>query len=162
MKIYIGADHAGYELKEKLTEYLINLNYEVADKGAFSFNPADDYPDFVRPVALAVAEEKDAMGIVIGGSGFGEAICANRVKGARALVFYGPMLPTKDVDITGRKSTDPYEIIKLARIHNDANVLSLGVRFIDDEEIKKAITIFLETKFGGDERHIRRIKKLDI
>jgi ribose 5-phosphate isomerase B len=162
MKIYIGADHAGYELKEKLTDYLVDLNYEVSDKGAFDFNPGDDYPDFVRPVALSVAEEEGSMGIVVGGSGFGEAMCANRVKGARALVFYGPMLPKSAVDVTGRESHDPYELIKLARLHNDANVLSLGVRFISVDEAKEAVKIFLETKFGGDERHVRRIKKLDI
>jgi ribose 5-phosphate isomerase B len=162
MKIYIGSDHAGYELKEKLKQYLNSLKYEVADQGAFSFDVNDDYPDFIRPVAEAVAKDKENRGIVIGGSGFGEAICANRVKGARALVFYGPMLPKKSVDIEGRESTDPYELIKLSRMHNDSNIISLGTRFITDEEAKEAIKIFLEAKFTGGERHIRRIKKLDL
>ena len=95
MKIYIGTDHAGFELKNKLKDYLSNLGlgYEVIDKGAFSFDADDDYPDFIRPVAEAVASEEGSFGIILGGSGFGEAICANRVKGARAVVFYGPMLP---------------------------------------------------------------------
>ena len=161
-KIYIGADHVGFEIKEKLMDYLINQGYEVADKGAFVFNKHDDYPDFIKPLAEAVAEDSKARGIIIGGSGFGEAICANRVKGSRALVFYGPMLPEIAVDIEGRKSNDPYEIIKLARLHNDANIISFGVRFITEEQMKEAIKVFLETKFSGDERHIRRIKKLDL
>ena len=162
MKIYIGSDHAGYELKEKLTNYLIGLNYEVADKGAFSFDANDDYPDFIKPVAEAVAENVESRGIIIGGSGFGEAMCANRVKGARALVFYGPMLAKSSVDVSGRESNDPYELVRLSRMHNDSNIISLGVRFISEEEAKEAIKIFLETKFSGDERHIRRIKKLDL
>ncbi len=162
MKIFIEADHVGFEIKEKLMDYLINQGYEVADKGAFVFNKDDDYPDFVRPVAEAVVSEEGSMGIIIGGSGFGEAICANRVRGSRALVFYGPMLPEIAVDVEGRKSDDPYEIIKLARLHNDANIISFGVRFITEEQMKEAVKVFLETKFSGDERHVRRIKKLDL
>ncbi|MEK7069310.1 MAG: RpiB/LacA/LacB family sugar-phosphate isomerase [Patescibacteria group bacterium] len=162
MKIFIEADHVGFEIKEKLMDYLINQGYEVADKGAFVFNKDDDYPDFVRPVAEAVVSEEGSMGIIIGGSGFGEAICANRVRGSRALVFYGPMLPEIAVDVEGRESDDPYEIIKLARLHNDANIISFGVRFITEEQMKEAVKVFLETKFSGDERHVRRIKKLDL
>ena len=161
MKIFIGSDHAGYELKDKLVAHLVGLGHEVSDKGAFSFDKDDDYPDFIRPVAEEVAKNTDARGVVIGGSGFGEAICANRVKGARALVFYGPMNPKKSVDAEGRESSDPYELIRLARMHNNANIISLGVRFITDEEAEKAIKIFLDTPFSGDERHLRRIKKLD-
>src|SRR3989338_6102846 len=134
MKIFIGSDHAGHELKDKLVAHLVGLGHEVSDKGAFSFDRDDDYPDFIRPVAEEVAKNPDARGVVIGGSGFGEAICANRVKGARALVFYGPMNPKKSVDAEGRESSDPYELIRLARMHNNANIISLGVRFITDEE----------------------------
>lgn len=161
MKIYIGSDHAGYELKEKLKEFLVGLKYEVEDKGAFKFDAEDDYPDFIRPVAEAVSIDSESKGIILGGSGFGEAMCANRVRGARALVFYGPMLAKGDIDAEGKKSTDPYEIIKLSRMHNNANIISFGARFITDDEAKQAVKTFLETKFGGGERHIRRINKLD-
>lgn len=161
MKIYIGADHAGYELKEKLKVYLGALGYEVADKGAASYDPADDYPDYITPVAESVASREGTFGIVLGGSGQGEAMCANKVPGARAALFYGEAVASQVVDIEGEKSVDPFEIIKLARIHNDANILSLGVRFITEDEAKFAIELFLSTKFGGDERHIRRLKKIE-
>ena len=144
MKIYIGADHAGYEMKEVLKKYLADLKYEVEDKGAFKYQPEDDYPDFVFPVAKAVAADPESQGIVIGGSGQGEAMTANRVKGARATVFYG----------------GNFEIVELSRKHNDANILSLGARFIDDELAKKAVKLWLETPFEGG-RHTRRIAKID-
>ncbi len=165
MKIFIGADHAGYELKETIKTYLsgLNLGYEVVDKGAHEFNADDDYPDFIRDVATAVAndpEDEGRMGIVIGGSGQGEAMCANRVPGARAAVFYGEAVPKQTIDVKGSESTDPYEIIKLTRMHNDANILSLAVRFITLDQAKFAVELFLNTKFSGDERHVRRIKKL--
>lgn len=105
----------------------------------------DDYPDVVFPVAKAVASEPGSFGVVIGGSGQGEAITANRVRGVRAVVFYGSRL----------------EIVPLAREHNDANVLSLGARFIDEGEAIEAVKLFLSTTFSGDERHVRRIEKLD-
>ena len=144
MKIYIGADHAGFEMKEMLKKYLADLKYEVEDKGAFKYQPEDDYPDFVFPVAKAVAADPESQGIVIGGSGQGEAMTANRVKGARATVFYG----------------GNFEIVELSRKHNDANILSLGARFIDDELAKKAVKLWLETPFEGG-RHTRRIAKID-
>ena len=160
MQIYIGADHAGFELKEKLKKFLVDSGYSVEDKGAFELDINDDYPDFVRPVAAAVAGGADARGIILGGSGFGEATCANRTPGVRALVFYGPMYPRTNVDAAGRESTDPYELVRLARMHNDANILSLGVRFITEKEAQTAVQTFLQTEFPGEERHIRRIKKL--
>ena len=106
MKVYIGTDHAGYELKEKLKVYLKQLGYLVADKGAFELNESDDYPDFVRPVAEAVVAEPGTFGIVLGKSGQGEAMCANRVMGARCAVYYG----------------GPAELLKLEREHNNANI----------------------------------------
>ena len=145
MKIYIGADHAGFEMKEMLKKYLVGLKYEVEDKGAFKYQPEDDYPDFILPVARAVAADPESRGIVIGGSGEGEAMCANRVKGARAAVFYG----------------GNFEIIELSRKHNNANILSLGARFIDDEIAKKAVELLLKTPFEGG-RHDARLKKLDL
>ena len=145
MKIYIGADHAGFEIKEMLKKYLADLGHQVEDKGAFKYEPEDDYPDFILPVARAVAAEPESRGIVIGGSGEGEAICANRIRGARAAVFYG----------------GNFEIIELSRKHNNANILSLGARFIDDEIAKKAVELWLKTPFEGG-RHDARLKKLDL
>jgi ribose 5-phosphate isomerase B len=161
MKIYIGSDHAGYEMKEKLIEYLagLELGYEIVDKGAFEYKEDDDYPDFVFPVALAVAGEPQSFGIVLGGSGQGEAMCANKVVGARAAVFYGQEEP--DVDDGGLRKSDTFEIVKLSREHNDANILALGARFVTVDEAKFAIELFLNTKFSGDERHKRRLIKLE-
>lgn len=163
MKIYIGTDHAGFESKEKLKEYLpkLGLGYEVVDMGAPTLDATDDYPDFITPVAEAVAKEEGSMGIVLGGTGQGEAMCANKTKGIRAAVFYGPKEPIGAVDVHGTESVDTFEIVKLAREHNDANVLSLSVRFMTLDEIKFAIELFLSTPFGGDERHIRRINKFN-
>lgn len=145
MKIYIGTDHAGFELKEKLKVFLGEIGYVVEDMGTHAYDEKDDYPDLVRPVAEAVAHEKDARGIIIGGSGQGEAICANRVHGVRAAVYYG----------------GPVDIVVLSREHNDANILSLGARFIDEEEAQEVVKLWLTTPFSGDERHVRRIRKID-
>ena len=144
-KIYIGSDHAGYELKEKLKIFIKSLNIEVIDKGAFSLNINDDYPDFIVPVAEAVVSDTDSLGVILGGSGEGEQISANKVHGARAIEFYGGNL----------------EIVKLGREHNNANILSLGARFIKEDDAKRAIRIFIDTPFGGEERHERRIEKIN-
>ncbi|HEY4478202.1 MAG TPA: RpiB/LacA/LacB family sugar-phosphate isomerase [Candidatus Paceibacterota bacterium] len=156
MKIYIGTDHAGFELKEVLKKYLpeLGLGYEVTDMGAFTLNTEDDYPDFITPVAKAVAEGpelEERRGIIIGGSGNGEAMCANRVPGVRAAVFYGQ----EDNAV----SPDTFEIVKLAREHNNANIISIGARFVDTDEAKFAVELFLKTEFSKDERHIRRLSK---
>ena len=145
MKIYIASDHAGFELKKKLKTFLAGLSYEVEDKGAFSYDENDDYPDFVKYAAESVSIDSESKGIILGGSGQGEAMCANRIKGVRACEFYGGDL----------------EVVKVSREHNNTNILSLGARFVSDSEAQKAVKIFLETKFSGDERHIRRIKKID-
>ncbi len=144
MKIFIGSDHAGYELKEKIKEYLSSLQHEVIDKGAFELNPTDDYPDFIIPTAEAVAKYTESLGIILGGSGEGEQISANKIEGIRAIEYYGGNL----------------EIVKLGREHNNANILSLGARFISNEEALQAVKIFIETPFSNEERHIRRINKL--
>ncbi len=151
--ILITSDHAGFELKEELKVFLETLGYQVIDKGPSVFNPEDDYPELVLPVAREVAKDPNAKGIVIGGSGQGEAMICNRLKGVRAVVFNGQYEP-KD----GR--TVPNEI-RLSREHNNANILSLGARFINTQEAKIAVNLWLGTKFSGDERHVRRIKKLD-
>lgn len=153
--IYIGSDHAGYELKEKLKVYIEGLGYQVDDKGAFSLHNEDDYPDFVKPVAEAVLENSSNLGIVIGGSGQGEAMCANKFKGIRAAVYYGGRIFQRDIN--GNKMG----VVASARIHNNANILSLGARFLCLRRAKKAVKIFLSTPFSNDERHIRRINKLE-
>ena len=151
MTIYIASDHAGYELKKVLVGHLERMGHVVIDKGPDKYDPDDDYPDFVALVAEGVAAEKvddldeETFGVVLGGSGQGEAMEANRLLGVRAAVYYGGAL----------------DIIKLARSHNDANILSLGARFISEEEARIATDLFLETPFSGEERHKRRIVKLD-
>lgn len=156
MKIYLGADHAGFALKEKIKVYLDDLGHEVVDKGATTFDMNDDYPDFVRPVAEAVAAEKGTFGIIIGASGQGEAMAANRIPGARAMVYYGPALILQ-TDSTG----NTINIIASGRKHNNANIISLGARFLSDSEAAEAITLFIQTDFCSEERHVRRISKFD-
>ena len=160
MKIYIGADHTGFDLKEKIRTFLSEFGYEVEDCGAYDVNKDDDYPDFISKVASAVSEDKESKGIVIGGSGQGEAMLANKFKGVRCALFYSPAVPKTSVDITGRKSDDVFEIVGLARDHNDANVLSLSARFLTNEEALEAVKVFLDTPFKGEERHVRRIEKI--
>lgn len=146
MKIFIGSDHAGFELKGKLMAYLLGEGHDVVDKGAFKYDEKDDYPDFIEAVAKEVsAMSETARGIILGGSGQGEAIDANRFPHVRAAEYYG----------------GPLEIVKLSREHNDANVLSLGARFLNEDEAKQAVKLWLETKFSGEERHVRRIGKID-
>ena len=145
MTIYLASDHAGFELKNILVEFLRAQGRDVEDIGPAALQPGDDYPDFIKPLAQKVAQNKGSFGIALGGSGEGESIAANRVEGARAAEYYG----------------DNLEVVRLAREHNDANVLSLGARFINTEHAKEAVELFLSTPFSGDERHARRIKKLD-
>lgn len=145
MKIYLGTDHAGFELKEKLKVWLKEEGHQVLDEGAFELDAADDYPDFIKIVAKMVASDASSRGIILGGSGQGEAMIANRHAGVRAAVYYG----------------EKPEILKLSREHNNANILSLGARFLTETEAKEAIETWLETDFAGEERHERRIKKID-
>lgn len=144
MKIYIGTDHAGYKMKEELKEYLSSLGYEVVDKGAYEYNEGDDYPDFIIPTVESVASDKESLGIILGGSGQGEAIVANKIKGIRASVYNGGNI----------------EIPKLSKKHNNANILSLGARFISIDDAKNACKVFIETPFSNEDRHIRRIGKI--
>lgn len=145
MRIHIATDHAGLELKNSIKTYLINKGYDVMDHGAHEHDPLDDYPDFIFPCAKAVAAEDDSRGIILGGSGQGEAMAANRIKGVRAVVYYN----------------GPEEIVKLSREHNSANVLSLGARFMTAIEIYDVIDLWLNEPFSGG-RHQRRIEKLDL
>ena len=144
MKVLLASDHAGFELKNALVAFVGLLGHEVEDMGPHTLDAQDDYPDFIMPLARRVAEEK-CIGIIAGGSGQGEAMAANRIKGVRAAVYYGGSL----------------DIIKLMREHNDANILSLGARFMESGDAENALRTFLDTPFSGDERHVRRIAKLD-
>ena len=153
--VYLASDHAGFELKEEIKKYLGELGVEVEDMGAFEINPDDDYPDFVILAAQRVAEDpKNNRGIIFGGSGQGEAIAANKVQGIRAAVYYGPSYAKAS---EGKGSLD---IVKLSRQHNDANILSLGARFLTAEQAKEAVRLWLETPFEGG-RHERRIRKIE-
>lgn len=153
-KIYFASDHAGFVLKRELLEHLKGFGYVVEDMGAHEFNPEDDYPDFVNPLAERIAHEPNARGIILGGSGEGEAMCANRVKGVRAAVFYGePLRPQTDA------SGERLDVITSSRSHNNANVLSLGARFLTPEEAKSAVALWLSSPFSGTERHNRRLAK---
>jgi ribose 5-phosphate isomerase B len=157
-KIYFASDHAGFALKADLLAYVETLGYEAVDMGAKEVVADDDYPDFVTPCAKKAVEDA-AMGVVIGGSGQGEAMCANRVQGARAAVFYGPMRALGALDAENRASEDVYDIVRLARLHNDANILSIGARFVSADDAHFALRYFLETPFSEDPRHVRRIGK---
>jgi ribose 5-phosphate isomerase B len=141
MKIAVGSDHAGFAYKEKIREWLIRMGHEVRDFGTYSEEPVD-YPVYIRPVAEAVSRKECERGIVVGGSGNGEAIAANKVKGIRCTLCWNEQTAI------------------LARKHNDANVLSLGARIISMEEALDIAGIWLETSFEGG-RHLRRIKQIE-
>jgi ribose 5-phosphate isomerase B len=141
MKIAIGSDHAGFRYKEAIKELLTNLGHEVVDKGTYSEEPVD-YPLFIRPVAEAVAAGEVERGVVLGGSGNGEAMMSNRIKGVRCGLCWNE------------------ESAQLCRKHNDANVISIGERMMSQEMALNIIKIWLDTPFEGG-RHVARIKELD-
>lgn len=161
MIIALTTDHAGFDALKELKVFLQDLGHECVDYGPTQFDADDDYPDYIFPAAHAVAEGTCQRAIIMGGSGQGEAMAANRVPGVRAALFYGPVTAKVAVDAEGTMSDDPYEIIKLSRQHNDANVLSLSGRFLSLDEMKYALKLWLDTPFSGAPRHIRRIDKLD-
>lgn len=158
--IYLATDHAGFELKEKVKEFLKKEGYEVEDCGAFQFDKDDDYPDFISKAAQGVSKDPNSKAIIFGSSGQGEAMVANKFKGVRAAVFYAPCIPAHNVDVTGRVSEDSFEMIRLTREHNDANILSLGAKILSEEDALKAVKLWLEAPFTGEERHLRRIEKI--
>lgn len=147
MKIYIATDHAGYEMKEALASYLEkDFGYTVADMGAHQNDPNDDYPDFIQLAAQEVSHDPfGSRGIIIGGSGQGEAMVANRFPKVRCALYYGGNL----------------DVVRLSREHNNANILSLGARFMSLDDAKAAVKLWLETQFPEDERHVRRLKKIE-
>ncbi len=145
MKVYLASDHAGFKLKDILIPFIKGLGYEVIDLGAFVYKAGDDYPDFIKLAAEKVSEDPDnSRGIIMGGSGEGEAMVANKYRGVRATAYYG-----------GNR-----EIIKLSRNHNNANILSLGARFLNEAEAKDMVKLWLGAKFSEDARHIRRHEKI--
>lgn len=149
MTIYLATDHAGFELKEKIKIYLEELGgHEVYDCGALTLESGDDYPEYIARAAEKVqfdALHEPAMAVVFGGSGVGEAIVANRFRHVRAVVYAG----------------GPLDVIKLSREHNDANVLSLGARFVTEAEAKQAVDLFFATPFSHAERHADRVIAID-
>ncbi len=170
MKIYFAGDHAGFELKKELMAYVKTLGHDVEDCGPLTFDKTDDYPDYVIPMARKVAsysplekggemsttpasgtpftkgDSRLVRGIVPAGSGQGEMIAANRVPGVRAVVYYG---------------NNP-SMVTVSRDHNDSNVITIGTRFVTLEDAKEAVRLWLLTPFSNDERHIRRLKKIDM
>jgi ribose 5-phosphate isomerase B len=142
MRVYLGSDHAGFELKSKLLGYVGELGHEPVDCGAFRYDAQDDYPPPCITAATRTVADPGSLGIVLGGSGNGEQIAANKVTGVRAALAWN--------EVTAR----------LAREHNDANVLSLGAREHSDEVAKRLVEIFLSTPFSNAERHARRIAML--
>jgi ribose 5-phosphate isomerase B len=143
--IYLATDHAGFEHKEFVKDYLINAGHEVSDMGAYEMDALDDYPDFIAQAAAEVSKDpEDSKAIIFGGSGQGEAMMANRFPYVRATVYYG----------------GPEEILTLSREHNDANVLSIGARFVEIKNLKDIVELWLSTGYSYDERHIRRLDKL--
>lgn len=153
MKIFIGTDHAGYVLKGHLVTSLKGEGYEVMDKGAYEYDENDDYPDFIVSVAQEVSKDpNNARGIILGGTGEGEAIVANRFPHVRAAVFYGDAKPIVD---------DESNIIVRSREHNNSNILSLGARYFTEESMMEAVNLWLKTPYTGSERHVRRLAKID-
>ena len=142
MKVFLAADHAGFELKEEVKKFLIDQGYEVEDCGAFSFEKDDDYPNLIVKAAEKVSQDQGSKGIVFGKSGTGEEIVANKIR-----------------NIRGFTGVDE-ENVKLAREHNDANILSLGSEFVDLEKAKRLVKIFLGTPFSKESRHKRRLDEI--
>ena len=149
MKLYLATDHAGFALKEEVKKYLEEHEHEVYDCGALTLEPGDDYPHYIALAASRVQHDAlhdPSMAIIFGGSGQGEAIVANRFRHVRAVVYAGGNL----------------ELVKLGREHNDANVISVGARFVSGSEAIQAIELFLATPFSHEERHADRVIQIDV
>jgi ribose 5-phosphate isomerase B len=142
MKIYLGTDHNGFELKEKIKIYLTEKGFEVEDCGAFELDKNDDYPGFISKAAIKTSQDPLSFGIVLGKSGAGECMVANKINNIRAVLGFSK------------------ENVELSRLDNNANILSLGSMFVDEGLAKQLIKIFLETKFTNEERHVRRIGEI--
>ncbi len=145
MKILLASDHAGYELKNQVKDFLVAEGFEIEDMGAHTYNKDDNYPEIMLPVAMRVLSDSNSKAIIFGKSGQGEAMIVNRFPGIRAIVYHGKNL----------------EILRLGREHNDSNILSIGAGFVEFEEAREAIRLWISTPFSNDERHIRRIEQMD-
>lgn len=192
MKIYFAGDHAGFEMKKEMMGFVKELGHTVEDLGPFEPKSGDDYPDFVIPLARKVAaqeaqinadtkaqinadrehrrisvsyqRESAVRGIVVAGSGQGEIIAMNRIRGARAALFCpcaGTQINTDIKDADKRGCNVSHELIKASRDHNDSNIFAIGARFCTPEEAKQGIKVWLETPFSGEARHVRRLGKID-
>ncbi len=152
MKIFLASDHAGFALKEKIEQWLKEWGYECEDLGPHQYDATDDYPVLIKPLAEQIALRQaqgdyNTFGIVIGGSGQGEAMVCNRYKGVRATVY-----AARKLDL---------ELVRIMREHNNSNVLSFGARFVPEEDAKQVVKTWLETPFSDEERHARRIAQID-
>ena len=146
MKILLAADHAGFGLKNNIKDFLVGGGFQVEDMGASAFDPADNYPEIMLPVAMRiVSDPENTRAVIFGRSGQGEAIICNRFPGVRADVYYGGSM----------------EIVRLSREHNDANVLSIGADFVKEKEAREAVRLWIATPFTHEERHVKRIEMLD-
>ena len=142
MRVHLGSDHAGFELKSHLSDRLRELGYDVVDHGPVEYDPVDDYPPYVMRAAVAVVNDPGSLGVVIGGSGNGEQMAANKIGGIRAALAWSE------------------ETARLARLHNDANVLSLGARMHPAADAIAFTQVFLATPFSGEARHVRRLEMI--
>jgi ribose 5-phosphate isomerase B len=161
MKLALTTDHAGLELLKQLQTHLETSGHQCTNFGPPALVPDDDYPDYIAPAARAVADGSHEAAIIVGGSGQGEAMVANRFKGVRAAVYYGPAHAVGATEIEGTPATDEFDILRLSRRHNNANVLSLGARFLTPEACIAAVELWLATPYEGVDRHQRRIEKID-
>ncbi len=142
MKIYLAGDHAGFKLKEKIKKYL-KKHHQIEDFGPLSYIKDDDYPDYTIPLAEAVSKNKQSLGIVIAGSGIGECIAANKVKGTRAVMI-----------------NEYNKLTTISKAHDNTNILCLGSWFLKEKEAKKIISLWIKTKFSEETRHKRRLNKI--
>lgn len=161
MKIALSTDHAGFERLKRLKTGLEIAGYSCIDFGPAQFNIDDDYPDFIKPAAESILAGGCEVGIIFGGSGQGEAMAANRFNGIRCTVWYGTSVAVGAVNAEGTITSDPYEMLVLSKEHNNANMLSIAGRFVGDEETLKVAVLWLNNMFKNEERHNRRIQKLD-
>lgn len=159
-KVYFASDHAGFALKKELIPFVQELGYDVDDCGPATFELADDYPPLIADAARRLSDDvragHDSRAVVIGASGQGEAMVANRFSGVRCALYYGePPVPQTDA------SGDTLDMLQSTRAHNDANALSIGARFMSLSDAKVAVKKWLEVPFSGEERHRRRILQMD-
>lgn len=145
MTIYFASDHAGFELKQGLVEFIKTIGFDAVDVGPDSYDENDDYPDTISKAAELVSQNPEDRAIVIGGSGQGEAMVCNIYPNVRATVYYGGSM----------------EIINLSRAHNNANILSIGSRFVDQNQIGEVVRQWILAQFSNDTKHLRRIKKIE-